>query len=182
MTNLKNILNNGWVRLIVLILLALLVFLLTQIFSNNVGSTAINNSSNYCRVADNTGGIISVKSYVTNSTRYDIWVHFESPVQLIYDQTSDMYNPLLLNIDNTNCYKLGGNSNFSLNTWVWINNLNTLPNQDFNVNLTRGNHTFAFSSNYVNIDRILLISNGCDPVGNGSNCDSSSNSDINIPN
>jgi hypothetical protein len=90
MASLKKILNNSLARLSIVIIIAILIFLLIQTFSGNKNLTTINNST-YCKVSGKNSGVISVKSYITYATTYDIWVHFESPVQLNYDETSDIY-------------------------------------------------------------------------------------------
>ncbi len=126
--------------------------------------------SNYCKPTGIQSGTIIVKINVTNTANYKVWLNVESPMQINFNDLPDIYNPLLVGIDNNTCYKVGNGQIIPLNSWVWINGLNNNSGENFSVSLKKGIHTFTISGVYISIDQIKLIKDSCIPVLSGSNC------------
>jgi hypothetical protein len=82
-------------------------------------------------------------------------------------------NSILLNIDNTSCYNVGGNAAMPTNTWTWVNYNDGSTSNVMQAALSQGNHslTLTGTESGVSIDRIeALADNTCVPTGTGDNC------------
>lgn len=132
-------------------------------------------ASSFCKPVGINYGTDTFDIYAPENGSYLVWLHVETPMQIDFNDLPDVYNPLLVAVDNKQCYTVGKNSVLPLNYWAWVDQLNTQPLQRFRVNLTRGLHAFTVTGSYISIDRVELIRNTCEPVQNGSNCANQNN-------
>jgi hypothetical protein len=101
------------------------------------------------------------------------------------EAASSSANSVLLNVDNTNCYSVGGDSSIPTDgsTWHWVNDYDGNTSNIVNVSLSQGTHSFELTGTEsgVSIDRIIAVPvNGsgnvsCTPTDTqaataGSNC------------
>jgi hypothetical protein len=118
------------------------------------------------------GTVTSTVSVPTNGT-YRVWTRMAAA-----DASSATY---LLEIDDNNCFTVGGSSvptyasgattHFSNNSSNWISK--TASNAQVDISLTAGNHKIELIGNAagVVIDRLVLTADtACVPTGNGENC------------
>jgi hypothetical protein len=171
-TKLKKIVEKD-VLIIVLVIIASLI--LVAINARKSGSPSV---SNFCKPAGSAGGTDTIKASVPKTGTYAVWVNIETPKQIDFNDLPNVYNPLLVSVDNSSCYEMGGNKNVTLNTWIWVNYLNS--SASFKIKLKQGNHTFSVSGVDASIDRIELVNGSCVPVANGSNCLPKTKSDISL--
>lgn len=91
--------------------------------------------------------------YVPATATYTIWVRMQAP--------SASANSILLNIDGTNCYNVGGDSSIPTDgsTWDWVDDYGGDTSNIMNVSLTQGSHNFELTGTEsgVAIDGILAI-------------------------
>jgi hypothetical protein len=109
--------------------------------------------------------------YVPTTATYTIWTRMEA--------SSASANSILLNIDNTNCYNIGGDSSIPTNgtTWDWVDDYGGSTANIANASLSQGTHTFTLTGTEsgVSIDRIVAIpvtsggGVGCTPSNTGTN-------------
>jgi hypothetical protein len=172
--------NNIFTRDILLVCVLLIVTIVAAFNSFKQPNTS--HLSNYCKPPSITNGTDTIKAYISQPASYVVWVHLETPMQIDFNNDlPGVYNPLLVAVDNSNCYEVGGSETVALNTWTWINYLNTNPAKTFKINLNSGVHIFSITGSYASIDRLELLSNNCTPINNGSNCQSQSKQVTYIP-
>ncbi len=118
-----------------------------------------------CTIPDPDYGTDTLTLDVPAATTYNIWVRMEAPAT-----TSDS---ILLQVDGTTCYSVGGNSSMTLNDWEWVDYQNGSTSDVMQATLSTGDHTLEFigSETGVGVDEVLLISDPtCVPTGTGTNC------------
>ncbi len=82
-------------------------------------------------------------------------------------------NAVLLKIDSTSCYNVGGSSSLPTGSWQWVNYNDGSSSNAISLSLTAGSHTFQFVGTYagVEVDRVLAVPGiSCTPTGTGDNC------------
>lgn len=118
-----------------------------------------------CTPPSTTYGTDTMTVSVPASGTYTIWTRLMAP--------SSAANSILLNIDNTSCYNVGGGSSIPANTWTWVNYNDGSASNAIKLSLSQGNHTFTLTGTEtgVSIDRIEVLSDAtCTPSGVGDNC------------
>jgi hypothetical protein len=72
---------------------------------------------------------------------------------------SSSANSILLNVDNTNCYNVGGDSSIPTGTWDWVDDYDGSTANLVNVSLSQGTHTFVLTGTEsgVSIDRLIAV-------------------------
>lgn len=154
-------------RVLAIVLIALAVFISVVAMAN-----APTSASDSCNPSGNTTGTDTLTVTVPSSNTYTIWTRMQIP------DSSD--NSILLEVDNTDCYNVGGNSSMATNTWEWVNYYDGNAANTISLPLTAGSHTFEFigTAGGVEVDRVLLLSDAtCTPTGTGNNCDQTTTSD-----
>jgi len=77
------------------------------------------------------------------------------------EAASSSANSILLNVDNSNCYNVGGDSSIPTNgtTWDWVNDYDANTSNLVNVSLSQGTHSFKLTGTQsgVSIDRLIAI-------------------------
>lgn len=138
-----------------------------------VGHTPVITNGSFCVPSGSTYGSDTLKVNAPKTGMYYVWLHLETTEQLnsnLPSSISSPYNPLLIGIDNKNCFALGDGTNLPLNSWVWLNSLSTNPLIPLKVKLSRGIHIISISGVSESFDRLEIIPNNCIPNGDGSNC------------
>ena len=110
-------------------------------------------------------GTDTVSVSAPTNTTYSIWVRMQTPA------AAD--NSVMLQLDGTTCYNVGGNASITPNTWTWVNYQNGSSAQVMQASLTAGAHSLEFIGTEpgVKVDNVLLLANpGCTPSGTGINC------------
>jgi hypothetical protein len=153
-----------------LIFVGLLIVVGSVILLTVGKESSINYSTKYCRPTGIQSGSDSFSLYAPTSANYLVWLHLEVPMQINFNDLPGVYNPLLVAVDNQQCYMVGNNQTLALNTWAWTDQLNANPLRRFRVQLSKGIHTFAVTGVYSSIDRLELVIGNCIPAGDGSNC------------
>ncbi len=106
-----------------------------------------------CTPPATTYGTDTMSVYAPSAATYTIWTRMEA--------TRSSANSILLNIDNTNCYNVGGDSSIPTNgtTWDWVDDYGGSTANLVNVSLSQGTHTFTLTGTEsgVSIDRIIAI-------------------------
>lgn len=118
-----------------------------------------------CSVPSTTYGTDTLSVNVSTAGTYNLWVRMEAP--------STASNSIMVQLDNTNCYNVGGSSSTALNSWQWINYQNGSTSQVMQATLSAGTHSMEFIGTEpgVSVDRALLLTDGsCVPTGVGANC------------
>jgi hypothetical protein len=110
-------------------------------------------SPDSCSPSGTKYGTDTMSIYVPVNATYTIWTRMEA--------ASSSANSVLLNVDNTNCYNVGGDSTIPTNgsTWHWVNDYDGNTSNIVNVNLSQGTHSFELTGTEsgVSIDRIIAV-------------------------
>lgn len=114
----------------------------------NKASTTKNNTTNYGKVT----GTVTIP---TNGI-YNVWVRMKA-----LDTTS---NSAQLQIDNGSAYTIGGSKISGNTNWTWV----SIPS----VTISAGERTIGITGTQrgVKIDRVIVASQSCTPVGTGDLC------------
>jgi hypothetical protein len=140
------------------IIKAILICLLLMASSLAVDMSAFSKSAaaagtpDSCTPPSTTYGTDTMSVYVPATATYTIWTRLQAP--------SSSANSILLNIDNTNCYNVGGDSSIPTNnTWDWVDDYGGSTANLVNVSLSSGTHTFTLTGTEsgVSIDRIIAV-------------------------
>jgi len=106
-----------------------------------------------CTPPATTYGTDTMSVYVPATATYTVWTRMEA--------SSASANSILLNIDNTNCYNVGGDSSIPTNgtTWDWVDDYGGSTASLVNVSLTQGTHSFTLTGTEsgVSIDRLIAM-------------------------
>jgi hypothetical protein len=116
------------------------------------GHAAAAGTPDSCTPPATTYGTDTMSVYVPATATYTIWTRMEAP--------SASANSILLNIDNTNCYNVGGDSSIPTNnTWDWVDDYGGDTSNLINVALSSGTHTFTLTGTEsgISIDRIIAV-------------------------
>lgn len=116
-----------------------------------------------CTPPATTFGTDTMSVYIPETTTYTIWTRLQAP--------SASANSILLNIDGTNCYNVGGDSSIPTNgTWDWVDDYGSDTSNIINLNLTQGTHTFTLTGTEsgVSIDRIIAVQGNASCDGSAS--------------
>jgi len=122
-------------------------------------------SADSCTPPGTTYGTDTMSVTIPSSGTYSIWTRIQTP--------SSSVNSILLNIDNSSCFNVGGSSSITPNTWTWVNYEDGSTSNLVTANLTAGTHTFTLTGTEsgMMVDRIeALADNTCVPTGTGDNC------------
>ena len=110
-------------------------------------------SPDSCSPSGTTYGTDTMSVYVPVSATYTIWTRLEA--------ASSSANSVHLNIDNTNCYNVGGDSTIPTDgtTWDWVNDYDANTSNIVNVSLSQGTHSFVLTGTQsgVSIDRVIAV-------------------------
>jgi fibronectin type 3 domain-containing protein len=119
-----------------------------------------------CTPPATTYGTDTMTVNVTSATVYNVWVRMQAPAA-----TSDS---IMLQVDGSTCYSVGGNASMPLNAWTWVNYQNGSTTSTMQTpSLTAGSHSLELIGTEpgVEIDNVLLLSDAsCVPTGTGTNC------------
>ena len=120
-----------------------------------------------CSPPATTFGTDTLSINVQTAGTYNIWTRLEAPAT-----TS---NQIMLQVDSSNCFNVGGLSSMPLNTWTWVDYQNGSTSSLDQVTLTAGAHTLKFigTETGVSVDRVILLSptDPCaPPTGTGDTC------------
>jgi hypothetical protein len=121
-------------------------------------------SADSCTPPTTTYGTDTMSVNIATAGTYSIWTRVETP--------SSSVNSILLNIDNSTCFNVGGSS-LTANTWTWVNYADGNTATKVTANLSAGTHTFTLTGTEsgLMVDRIeALADNTCVPTGTGDNC------------
>ena len=148
-------------------LLFVLVFLISSLLALDIvqPNKMAFAATDSCTPPATTYGTDTMTVSVPASGTYTIWTRMLAP--------SASANSILLNIDNTSCYNVGGGSSIPANTWTWVNYNDGSAANVVKLSLSQGSHTFTLTGTQagVGIDRIEALSDGtCTPTSTGDNC------------
>jgi chitodextrinase len=110
-------------------------------------------------------GTVTTTATVPADATYRIWTRMKVP-----DASNNTY---LIDIDNTNCFNVGG-AGVPANAWTWVAHRDGTVASKIDVSLKKGAHTIKFVGNKPNVkvDRLVLAADlACVPTGDGGNCD-----------
>jgi hypothetical protein len=109
-----------------------------------------------CSAPSTAYGSDTMSVYVPTTATYTIWTRMQAP--------SSSANSILLNIDNTNCYNVGGDSSIPTGSWDWVDDYDGNTANIINVSLSQGTHSFELTGTEsgVSIDRLIAV-----PVDSG---------------
>jgi len=162
----KTLLERDLIILLILLVVSIVAVVL-------VGHTPNTTNGTFCVPSGAPYGSDTLKVYAPKTGTYFVWLHLETTEQLSSDQAptaSGSYNPLLVGVDNQNCFAVGNDTNLPLNSWVWINSISTNPLIPFKVTLSRGIHIISISGVSESFDKLEIIPSSCVPTGDGTNC------------
>ncbi|HMH30885.1 MAG TPA: fibronectin type III domain-containing protein, partial [Methylomirabilota bacterium] len=140
-------------------------FVLALVLGGNLVASNNKVSADSCTPPATTYGTATMTVTIPSTDTYNIWVRMLSP--------SSSANSILLNIDNSSCYNVGGNASIPANAWTWVNYSGGNTATTMRLGLSQGTHTFTLTGTQagVGIDRIEALSdNNCTPTGVGDNC------------
>jgi fibronectin type 3 domain-containing protein len=133
---------------------------------NTATTTTKAMAADSCTPPATTYGTDTMTLNIPSAGSYTIWTRMQIP------STTDAN--ILMNIDNTDCFNVGGYSvYFPVNTWTWIKYSDADGYVANTATLTAGNHTLTLTGidPGVSIDRIEALADPtCTPTGTGDNC------------
>ncbi len=103
---------------------------------------------------------------VPTTGTYEIWVRLQTP-------NAATVNSIMMQVDSSSCYSLGGSSSMPANSWTWINYQDGNTSSVAEVTLAQGAHNLEFIGNEAGMefDRVeLLMDTTCVPSSTGDNC------------
>jgi len=118
-----------------------------------------------CQLPANNYGTDTLSISVPNTISYTIWVRIQAP--------SETDNTILLQINGTTCFNVGGGSTMPLNSLTWVNYQNGVSSQPMQIQLSAGSSSLELIGNApgVAVDSILALGDpNCVPTGLGTNC------------
>ena len=163
----QNNLNKKYLASVFLIIFSILF---VSIF--NTGKT----DAAACTVPSPSYGTDVMSVVIPQATKYSIWVDIKVP--------STTANSILLDMDGTNCYNVGGAASITPGTWTWVNYQNADQTQVMQQSLSQSTHTATLIGTQpgVAVSELLFLGDPtCVPVGDGSNCASSSAVTVSVP-
>jgi hypothetical protein len=143
------------------------LLLLTAIISIScvLGLLPTGQAAAACAALPTDKGVDTVSTSVPTDGTYRVWSRIMAP-----DTTN---NSFLLQIDNTTCSVIVGDSAIPANTWTWVDYSAGNSATKINVALTAGAHTVVMAGreSSVKVDRVELVADtSCVPTGTGDNC------------
>ncbi|HEY4963603.1 MAG TPA: hypothetical protein VIH90_02805 [Candidatus Saccharimonadales bacterium] len=136
-----------------------ITYLLLSVLSSPLASAAA------CSSPPTTYGTDSLTFSATSTTTYSVWVNMQTPVA--------SSNSIMLQVNGSSCFNVGGSSSMPLNSWNWISYQNGSSSSRMSVNLTSGTNTLKLIGTQpgVMINSVLFLGDSnCTPTGDGSNC------------
>lgn len=144
--------------LIRIVLIALLVCVTTVVLRAETASAA-------CAAQPTTYGKATVTVTVPQTATYKVWSRIMAP-----NTTANSYT---LEVDDTTCGVVVGDSAIPANTWTWVDYKTATASSKITLNLTAGQHTMTMFGREadVKLDRVILTADtACVPTGTGENC------------
>jgi hypothetical protein len=104
-----------------------------------------------CTAPTTSFGTDTMSVYVPTTATYTIWTRMQAATNA---------NSIQLNIDNTNCYNVGGDSSIpTTGSWDWVDDYDGNTANLVNVSLSQGTHSFKLtgSQSGISIDRLIAV-------------------------
>ena len=120
-----------------------------------------------CSSAAQTYGIVTGSFTVSDTGTYRVWS------RLIRNTTNTSADSYILEIDNTYCGIVVGDSSLPMSAWTWVDSRDGNPTSKINVNLTSGTHSYKLYGREVGVgvDKLIFTKDTtCVPIGIGDNC------------
>ncbi len=124
-----------------------------------------NSAQAACSAQPTTYGSSTMTVNVPNAGTYRVWSRIMAP-----NTTANSY---ILEVDDTTCNIVVGDSAIAANTWTWVDYKSATTTNKVSLTLTAGQHTFKMIGREANVklDRIILTADTtCVPTGTGENC------------
>lgn len=117
-----------------------------------------------CNVSSS-AGIETSSINIPYTGTYNIWVLMQTP--------NASNSALQVQIDQNNCWNMGGGSTIPSNTWKWVNYQNGNVNSLAQSNLSLGSHTVKIigTGGVLFTKALFLTNSSCIPSGDGNNCE-----------
>ncbi len=144
--------------LIRLVLVVVLVLVTTVVLRTQTADAA-------CAAQPTTYGKATVTVTVPQTTNYRVWSRIMAP-----NTTANSYT---LEVDDTTCGIVVGDSAIPANTWTWVDYKTATATSKITLSLTAGQHTMTMFGREadVKLDRVILTADtACVPTGTGENC------------
>ncbi|HSX52920.1 MAG TPA: Ig-like domain-containing protein [Patescibacteria group bacterium] len=137
-------------------------------------SVTINNGTTCQNTPNNALGTATIVISTPAQGTYHIWSRISAA-----DATNNSY---FLQIDATCPIIVGGNAALVPNALTWVDYQDGNTGSHTTAVLSAGNHTFTMVGRGVGVglDRVLLISDTCQPTGTGENCADSTAPTVNV--
>jgi chitinase len=118
-----------------------------------------------CTAPTTAYGTDTMSMTIPSTGTYYIWTRMQAP--------TTSANEILLNIDNADCYDVGGSSSMTTGAWDWIDYSDGSTSSVIKASLTAGTHSLVLTGieGGVSVDRIeALADSTCTPTSTGDNC------------
>ena len=125
----------------------------------------ITRASAACPTLPEPNGSVSYTVSIPSAANYTVWSRMNAP------NAND--NSYYLEIDDTTCGVMIGDTVLPTNTWTWVNYHGGNTSSKVTVNLSAGNHTVRMVGREtgVKLDRLVFTADAsCVPTGLGDNC------------
>ncbi|MCA9343087.1 hypothetical protein KC950_03705 [Candidatus Saccharibacteria bacterium] len=119
-----------------------------------------------CPTVDTSRGTVTSTINVPSSGNYRVWTRMQAS-----SSTNDSY---VLEIDDTVCGVVVGDTGVSTSSWQWVDYKSGSTSNKVTVNLSAGQHTVRMigREDNVKLDKLLFLSDtSCTPTGFGENCE-----------
>lgn len=119
-----------------------------------------------CPTVDTSRGTVTSTINVPASGNYRVWSRMQAS-----SATNDSY---VLEIDDTVCGVVVGDTSVSTSSWQWVDYMSGNTSNKVTVNLSAGQHTVKLigREDSVKVDKLLFLSDtSCTPTGFGENCE-----------
>ncbi len=109
-------------------------------------------------------GVATSTVSVAGAASYRLWSRIKAP-----DTTNNSY---VFQLDNCAPVTVGDATSIAASQWIWVDYQSANTATKTNLDVTQGTHTVRMAGREagVQLDKIMLIADGCIPTGTGSNC------------
>ncbi|HUB93823.1 MAG TPA: hypothetical protein VMB52_04950 [Verrucomicrobiae bacterium] len=137
-------------KVLLITVLTVLSLVITPVFITKPADAVADSCALFGATSGN--GVSTFSLQVPVSGTYTIWTRMRV--------VGSANHGILLRVDNSGCYDVGGSNTAPTNSWQWVDYSDGSDSNVVNVPLVAGKHTFQFvhTDSTIEVDRVTLVS------------------------